>query len=62
MNKKLVIDKCDECPFFNNVYYGYEETCTLLDKKIKQVCELFYPIPNECPLETTDEKPTHTKF
>jgi len=50
------------------VYYGYEETCRLLNCEIKKVDDsnstlwLMHPIPNDCPLETTDEEPTHTKF
>ena len=68
MNKKLVIDKCDDCLFFDNVYWGYEETCRLLNRKIQQVDDsdsklwLKHPIPNNCPLETSDEEPTKTKF
>ena len=66
MNRKLVIDKCDDCPFFDNVYWGYEETCRLLNRKIQQVDDsdsilwLKYPIPNDCPLEISDEEPTKT--
>ena len=63
MNKKVIISKCDNCPYFDNQYYTYEETCKLLDRKIPVVKEpneylfskFIRPIPDDCPLEDTDE-------
>ena len=59
MAKKLIIDKCGSCTFFDNEYYGYEEECILLDRKIKRegVGEPYLP-PNDCPLPEVDEPVT----
>lgn len=62
MTKKLVvIDKCDDCPYFDHQYYGYKETCVLLSRKIKSVEEPLesdlyetYKIPKDCPLADTE--------
>ena len=50
MSKQLIIDKCDDCPFFDNEYYGYDETCTKLDRVIKSNKNYTYDIPSDCPL------------
>ena len=58
MNKKVTIKTCDNCPYFNNYYYGYQETCELLDRKIKSEGDGFsgkHHIPVDCPLEDTDD-------
>ena len=60
-NKATVtIDGCEQCPFFDNFYYSYNEKCTKLGRKIE--CGKFdsgllsykslhnYPIPDDCPL------------
>ena len=53
--RKLIISCCDQCPHFNNEYYGYEETCRKLDRKIEKNNEMDYesrfPIPDDCPLD-----------
>jgi len=51
MSKIVVIERCDDCPHFDNVYYGYRELCTLLQVKIehKHVGRDFI-IPDNCPL------------
>jgi len=53
MIKIVEIDCCDKCPHFDDVYYTYNEKCTLLRRVIKQVNVLFsiHPIPDDCPLE-----------
>lgn len=60
-----VIDHCDDCKYFDNEYYSYEEKCRLLERVIqgKEVeregeCnpgEIF-PIPEDCPLALSIEK------
>ena len=54
MNRIVVIHNCDDCPFFDNEYYGYDENCMKLDRTIKAVGDI-YPIPEDCPLKKTDE-------
>jgi len=56
-----VIDNCDNCPNFDNracpCYQG-EQTCTLLDRKIKWGRSDYgygYTIPEDCPLETKED-------
>lgn len=55
--RKLVIQYCDDCPHFDNQYYGYNEKCKLLDKVIpsdnykEEECRYVRDIPEECPLE-----------
>ena len=54
-NRKLVISNCNDCPFYDNHYYTYDETCTKLNRKVDTSKE---PIPEDCPLEPTEEEPT----
>jgi len=35
-NRICIISFCDKCPYFDNEYYGYAETCTKLNRKIKR--------------------------
>ena len=52
--RKVVINSCDECPYFDNEYYSFNETCTKLDRIMKEttISTLSYhPIPEDCPLE-----------
>jgi len=59
IKKILVIERCDDCPHFDNEYYDYVETCQLLDRKIKSITNYssdhpipdVHPIPKDCPLE-----------
>lgn len=59
MNKRiLIIDNCNDCPYFSNYYYSYEEKCTKLDREIpidKETWNSLYPIPEDCPLEKTND-------
>lgn len=57
MNKIIIINTCEDCPFFDNEYYSYNERCTQLERVIEQINN-HYCIPEDCPLETTDEKVT----
>jgi hypothetical protein len=68
----VTVTKCDECPHFDNQYWGYNERCLLLDEKIQgkinrdedDIREFYYsktnhPIPCNCPyLKKNDEKNT----
>jgi hypothetical protein len=54
MKKKLVIETCDQCPHFDNEYWGYEQACTILDRLIPDVKDMPRPIPVDCPLEDAD--------
>lgn len=57
-NRKVVIANCADCPFFDNEYYEYEETCTQLRIKIvREPKTQVYPIPECCPLTKTEEEP-----
>lgn len=56
MNRRVIIEQCDQCPFFDNEYYGYDETCTKLDRKIKSNEHYEHNIPDDCPLHVTDEE------
>ena len=58
-NKILVIDSCHKCFVFDNEYYGYDEVCTPLGRKIARIDYDNYPIPDDCPLKTTAEKATN---
>lgn len=52
MNRLVVISRCDECPYFDNVYWGYNERCRKLDRKIDSLEGQFdvHEIPEDCPL------------
>ena len=55
MKKLIIISKCDDCPFFDNEYYGYAETCTKMGRAVPDgPPDYDYPIPDWCPLESTD--------
>lgn len=54
-NRKLVINNCNDCMYFDNQYYGYEERCARLNVKIIKSEFRVYPIPDVCPLLKTDE-------
>ena len=49
-NRICIISFCDECPHFDNVYYGYDETCKKLNRKIVKNGDYRYDIPDDCPL------------
>ena len=46
----ITIDRCDNCPYFDNEYYDYAEYCTLLGVKIKHKNGVF-EIPEICNVE-----------
>lgn len=57
--KKLVINDCKQCPHFDNEYWGYNEVCMLLDRKIPSTKGANdHEIPEDCPL--ADEPQTCT--
>lgn len=49
--RKLIIDTCDQCPFFDNFYWEYNHKCTKLDEFLQQEDDYSTKIPDECPLE-----------
>ena len=52
----LYISRCDDCCFFNNQYFGYEEKCVELDIKIQQNSNTSnHDIPDNCPLPTLNQ-------
>lgn len=53
MKKILIISTCDDCPNFDNEYWGYEEECVLLNRIIPRKDKLSssHDIPEDCPLE-----------
>jgi hypothetical protein len=50
MARICIINYCDECPYFDNEYYGYNETCNKLSRKIIKNGQYRYEIPDDCPL------------
>lgn len=52
MKKILIITRCSDCPYFDNEYYDYSETCTKLDKKNENSDNC---ILEDCPLENAEE-------
>jgi len=58
MNRVTIISRCDHCPHFDNLYYSYNETCKLLNRKINQRINhphSKYDIPDDCPLQKTEK-------
>lgn len=56
MNRIVEISLCDECPFFDNQYYTFNEKC----KKLKRMIEVgenhySFPIPDDCPLDVAND-------
>ena len=67
-NKKLVISTCSRCPYHDNVYYTYSSECSILPeisgplkgrmgRKVDRT-----EIPEDCPLEDTEEVRTSAKL
>ena len=62
MNREIVISACNECPYFSNEYYSYDEKCLLL-KRVIEICVKengvkVFQIPEDCPLPKTDKPAT----
>jgi len=57
MKKVITIDRCDDCPNFDNAYYGYDEKCRVLNRKIERIkMDCFkHSIPLDCPLPDSEE-------
>lgn len=51
MNRFLIIDKCDDCCFFDNEYYSYEEKCIKLNNRKIERIDRGFQIPDDCPLQ-----------
>lgn len=60
MNRIAVVTKCDNCPHFDNLYYGYDHTCKLLNREIEREDYGPFPIPDDCPLPKTDQQVDET--
>ena len=43
----VIIDTCEDCPHFDNQYWGFHETC----KKLNRTIPSPYDIPEDCPLD-----------
>jgi hypothetical protein len=62
MNRRiLTIDNCNDCPYFDNYYFSYNEKCRKLDRVIPRsesdsAFDKAYPIPDDCPLEKCVDK------
>jgi hypothetical protein len=50
-NRICIITHCDDCPHFDNEYYGYHHTCMKLNRVIGEGYKDVYDIPSDCPLE-----------
>ena len=50
MSKTIVIHHCQDCPYFDNSYYDFSETCDKLNRKIDDGPSGGWPIPADCPL------------
>lgn len=57
-NKKIVINCCNDCPFFDNKYWTYSRECVKLPEPYNVNNEYKDTILPDCPLETTDERVT----
>ena len=55
MAKIVIVDRCDQCPYFDDSYWDYNEYCMELKRKITKV-ENIYPIPEDCPLKDANEQ------
>ena len=57
MNRVLVIETCDQCKWFDNEYYSYNEECfhPAVDKIIKRDEDGVYAIPEDCQLDVVEE-------
>lgn len=53
--KIVIIERCDQCPYFDDSYWDYNEFCMELKRKIAKI-ENMYPIPEDCPLKDANEQ------
>ena len=51
MKKIAVIEMCNSCPYFDNIYYDYARTCL----KLYTYIENPDTIPPDCPLDDYEE-------
>ena len=58
MKKTCVIEQCNDCPFFDNEYYDFAQTCSKLNRKIDVENFRDYPMPVDCPLPDFFESTT----
>jgi hypothetical protein len=60
MSKRIcILEYCDDCPYFDNEYYGYNQRCVKLNRVIERGGDSsfgsHYEIPIDCPLEQFKE-------
>jgi hypothetical protein len=52
VKKILIIDSCNDCPYFDNSYYDYARICDKLHKVNKSN---IFEILEECPLKDAEQ-------
>ena len=51
MSKIAIVDKCDICPHFDDVYWTNSEVCEKLGRRIEEnMAAGCFHIPDDCPL------------
>lgn len=50
----VIVEACDDCPFFDHEYYTWNCRCLKLDREIP-FKNYRHPIPDDCPLEDASE-------
>ena len=50
--KVVIVETCDGCPYFDNVYYFWDQNCTKLDRKVEHHETGILP---DCPLPDAPE-------
>lgn len=53
--KLIVIQYCNECPYYDHEYYTWCEVCTKLNRVIPSDFDRKTPIPTDCPLPAAPE-------
>lgn len=57
MTKRILeIDDCEQCCYFDDYYYDYNETCLKLGRKIPTDHDGVRNIPEDCPLEKVSDE------
>ena len=49
----VIVEACDDCPYFDYEYYTWNAKCEKLDREIPRK-SYNHPIPDDCPLEDQD--------
>ena len=51
MEKTIIIKYCNDCPFFDDIYFDFLEECKKTGQKVPRDENVNNPIPEWCPLE-----------